>query len=212
MERIKSIWNNRKTRGIVFLILYVVLFSYIFTIYGGKSGKVILPDNKPSKVVKEKDINYEYEYITNEEKILITKYKNILSFKKDNIDYYYIDGEYYSLKESKLYKVESPIKYNFDYLNKIDDLKNISTLVKTSKYANGEDEENYNINMAQFFELLGLKEEADAKKMINYSIVSVNNTIIEIDFDTIEFKIRYTKLKDIAEIKIDYEFGSEGEE
>ncbi len=212
MERIKEIWNNRKTRGIIFLVLYVILFSYIFIVYGSKTEKIILPENKPAKEEKKPEItSYEYEYIIGEEVIDVIKNKDVLNFKKDDIDYYYINQKYYKLEEEKFYEVENPLKYNFDYYNKIEDIKKISTLVKTSKYANGDYEENYDVNMAQFLDLFGIQEEVDAKEMMNYSIIKVENEIKEINFNTLEFKISYKSFKDIPEINTNYEIFVETE-
>ncbi len=207
MERIKEIWENRKTRGIIFLVLYVLLFSYIFIVYGNKTEKIILPENKPIKEEKPKEINsYEYEYIIGEETIDIIKNNDTLNFKKDDIDYYYINQKYYKLEEEKFYEVENPLKYNFDYYNKLEEIKKISTFVKTSKYANGNVEDNYDVNMAQFLDVFGIKEEVDAKDMLNYSTIKVDDKVVEIDFNTLDFKIKYKSFKNIPEINTNYEF------
>ncbi len=59
MDKLKEIWNNRKTRGIIFIIFYVILFSYIFIVYGGKNRGLVLPENKPVRNVQSEVINYE---------------------------------------------------------------------------------------------------------------------------------------------------------
>ncbi len=212
MERMKEIWNNRKTRGIIFIVLYVILFSYIFIVYGKKSEKIILPESKPTKIEKKELSSYEYDYVLDDESVNIIKNNNVTYFKKDEIDYYYIDDNCYKLEEEKFVKVDDPLKYNFDYLNKIDNIISISNPIKTISYHDGNIEENYDVNMAQLLEIFGLQEEVDGKTMMNYSIVKSNNNIIEIRFNTINLSIKYKNFKDIPEINIDYEFKEKMEE
>ena len=212
MEKIKEIWNNRKTRGIIFLILYVVLFSYIFIVYGKKTEKMILPDSKPTKVEKKVSLNYEYEYIVDDEIIKIKRAGNNYTFVLNNVEYYCLDGICYKLEEGKLYKVENPLKYNFDYLNKIDEIKKISELVKTAKYVDGRNEENYNVNMAQFLEIFNINEEVDAKTMTNYSIFLKDNNLDEIVFYDLNFKVKYISFDGIDEINVKYEIVETGEQ
>ena len=203
MGKVKEIWNNRKTRGIIFLILYVILFSYIFIVYGNKSEKIILPENRPLKEEKKVVSNYKYQYILGDEIFDIVKNKDILYLKKGDLEYYYLNGKYYKLDE-KLKEIEAPLKYNFDYYNKLEDIKKISTLVKTTTYADGKIEENYDVNLAEFLSLFGVQEEVDAKEMLNYSIIIVNKEIDEINF-SIGFKIKYQDFKNVPEINTNYE-------
>ena len=212
MEKIKEIWNNRKTRGIIFLILYVVLFSYIFIVYGKKTEKMILPDSKPTKVEKKVSLNYEYEYIVDDKIVNIKRTGKNYTFVLDNVEYYCLDGICYKLEEGKLYKVENPLKYNFDYLNKIDEIKKISELVKTAKYVDGRNEENYNVNMAQFLEIFNINEEVDAKTMTNYSIFLKDNNLDEIVFYDLNFKVKYISFDGIDEINVKYEIVETGEQ
>ncbi len=208
MGKIKEIWNNRKTRGIIFLIFYLILFSYIFIVYGNKSEKILIPDGTPEKekIVLEKTYSsYKYEYIIGEESTEIVKYNDVVNFKYNDIDYYYLSGKCYKLEGEKFYEIENPLKYNFDYLNKITEVKNLSTRVRTSKYEDGREEENYNINLAQFLELFGLAEEADAKEMTNYSIFYRDNNIEEIFFTDLNVRIKYTSFEDVEEVNTDYE-------
>ena len=65
--------------------------------------------------------------------------------------------------------------------------------------------------MAQFLDLFGIQEEVDAKEMMNYSIIKVENEIKEINFNTLEFKISYKSFKDIPEINTNYEIFVETE-
>jgi len=212
MERIKEIWNNRKTRGIIFLVLYIFLFSYIFIVYGKKTEKIILPETKPTKIEKKIFTSYEYEYIIDDNIISVIKYNDIINFKKDDVDYYYLNGKCYKLEEEKFIETENPLKYNFDYFNKFDEIKKLSTLVKTTKYVTGEIEENYDVNFSQFLAVFGIEEEVDAKEMINYSIVLLNDEINEIDFNDLNFKIKYKSFENIQEINTDYEFFESEEE
>lgn len=203
MGKVKEIWNNRKTRGIIFLILYVILFSYIFIVYGNKSEKIILPENKPLKEEKRVVSNYKYQYILGDEIFDVVKNKDILYLTKGDLEYYYLNGKYYKLDE-KLKEIEAPLKYNFDYYNKLEDIKKISALVKTTTYADGKIEENYDVNLAEFLSLFGVQEEVDAKEMLNYSIIIVNKEIDEINF-SIGFKIKYQDFKNVPEINTNYE-------
>ena len=211
MEKLKAIWSDRKTRGIIFLILYFILFSYIFIVYGNKTEKIILPENKPEKQEEKAFDNYKYNYVTDENRIEITKYNEIVNFKLNDIDYYYLDGKCYKLEGEKLYEVENPLKYNFDYLNKIKEIKDLSTRIKTSKYEDGKEEENYNVNLAQLLELFGITEEVDAKEMINYSIFFKDKNISEIVFNDLNFKIEYLSIGDIEKIDANYEIATSEE-
>lgn len=202
----KDIWNNRKTRGIIFLVFYIMLFSYIFIVYGGRSEKIILPDNKPPKVEKKVYNNYEYDYIYNNQIIHAIKYNDVIEFKISDLDYYYINNKCYKLENEKFIEIENPLKYNFDYISNLDDIKKISDLVKTTKYVDGTIEENYDVNFAQLLNIFGVQEEVDAKKMINYSIFIFNEEISELVFNDLDVKIKYTSFNDVAEINIDYEF------
>lgn len=211
MEKLKAIWSDRKTRGIIFLILYFILFSYIFIVYGNKTEKIILPENKPEKQEEKAFDNYKYNYVTDENRIEITKYNEIVNFKLNDIDYYYLDGKCYKLEGEKLYEVENPLKYNFDYLNKIKEIKDLSTRIKTSKYEDGKEEENYNVNLAQLLELFGITEEVDAKEMTNYSIFFKDKNISEIVFNDLNFKIEYLSIGDIEKIDANYEIATSEE-
>ena len=63
MDKIKEIWSNGKYRGIILLVFYFCLFTYIFVVYGGRSEEIILPEKTPTKVSETKITNYEYEYV-----------------------------------------------------------------------------------------------------------------------------------------------------
>ena len=204
MEKIKEIWNNRKTRGIIFIIFYICLFSYIFIVYGGKTEKIIMPENKPVKQEKKSYNSYEYTYTYEDKTINVTRSNEITGFKIDENDYYYIDGKCYILKEEKLVETEDPLKYNFDYLNNLDELKKLSNLIKTSKYADGVEEEEYSINKLQFLNLFGKTEEENT--MLNYSIFFVSEKLSKISFDELGIEINYTNFENVPEIKLNYDF------
>ena len=189
MEKIKDIWYNRKTRGIIFLIFYIILFSYIFIVYGKKSEKIILPENKPQRIEKEVFNNYEYDYYYNDKVIHVVKYNDIVEFNE----------------------TENPLNYNFDYLSNLESIKKISSLVKTSKYVDGTNEENYNINLAQLLYIFGIQEEVDAKEVTNYSIITFSKKISEIVFYDLNIKIKYTNFSDVSEININYDFLESGD-
>ena len=211
MDKIKEVWGNGKNRGIIILCLYFLLFAYIFMAFGGRQNKVILPEKPPLKEETKKITSYEYEYVFNDSKVKIVKYNDIVNFKIDDIDYYYINSECYKLEEEKLHKVENPLQYNFDFLGTISELKGLSTLEKTSNYANGMIEEVYNINYAQFMNFYGITD-ADAEQMTNYSIFYENDSITKIVFNTLNVEINYLNLENIEEIIVNYEFYKEGVE
>ena len=211
MEKIKDIWYNRKTRGIIFLIFYIILFSYIFIVYGKKSEKIILPENKPQRIEKEVFNNYEYDYYYNDKVIHVVKYNDIVEFKYEDVDYYYINNKCYKLEDEKFIETENPLNYNFDYLSNLESIKKISSLVKTSKYVDGTNEENYNINLAQLLYIFGIQEEVDAKEVTNYSIITFSKKISEIVFYDLNIKIKYTNFSDVSEININYDFLESGD-
>jgi len=206
MEKITEIWNNRKTRGIIFIIFYILLFSYIFIVYGKRSEKVILPEGTPPKIEKKVYVNYEYEYKLEDKIIKMIKYNDIVTFELDEINYYYINGKTYKLIDEKLILTENPLKYNFDYLNNLDEIKKLSSVVKSTKYADGTLEENYDINLSQLLNVFGIVEEVDANEMTNYSIYLVNEEVDKIIFNDLAIEIKYTNFKNIPEININYDF------
>lgn len=205
MNKLNDFWSNRKVRAIIFIVFYIILFSYIFIVYGNRTEKVIMPETKPVKEEKKIYNSYEYEYKTGEEIINVTKYNDIVSFKIDEVIYYYINGKTYKLEEEKLHEVDNPLKYNFDYLNNIEELKKLSNLVKTTKYVDGLVEENYDVNLNQTLNLFNQSEEVD-NKMCNYSIFYNEKIITKIVFNDLNIEIKYTNLDEVNEIKINYEF------
>ena len=210
MEKIKEIWGNRKLRGILFIIFYVIMFSYIFIVYGNKSEKIILPENKPVKVEKKTLNSYEYKYINADLNLDITRYDNIIHFKIDENDYYYIKNKCYLLKDEKFVQTENPLKYNYDYLNNLEELKKDSNLVKTTKYADGILEENYDISSTKFMKIFDSEENSE-KEIINYSIYLKDDQVSKIFLHDLELEIIYTNFENIEKININYEF-AESEE
>ena len=210
MEKLKEIWNNRKTRGVIFIIFYVILFSYIFMVYGGRTKELVLPENKPIRNTKEEVINYEYSYISDDRSIDVKKYNEVVNFKIDDNDYYYINNKTYLLKDEKFHETENPLTYNFDYLNNIEKLKDASNQVKITKYADGTIEQNYNINKMQFMNIFGIKEENE-NSMINYSLFIKNEKLERIVLTDLNVEIKILNVEDVLEINTNYEF-YEGEE
>jgi len=211
MEKIKEMWNNRKTRGILFIIFYFLMFSYIFMVYGGKTEKIILPENKPAKEEKKTFDNYEYTYKHGDEVINVLKYNDIITFKIEEKDYYYINNKCYVLQDEKFVEAENPLEYNFDYLNNLNELKKISTLIKTSKYADETLEENYEISMEEFLKFYETSSEISEDELINYSIFSKDNLINKVVLNNKDVEINYINFENIPEININYEF-YEGDE
>jgi len=213
MERIKEIWSNGKYRGIILLSFYFLLFSYIFWVYGGPNNEVILPEKVPTRpAVEEKITSYEYEYVLNDEIVNVIKYNDIINFKLNEIDYYYIDNKTYKLENEKFHEIENPLKYNFDYIGNIKEIKELSTLVKTSTYADESVEENYDVNFSQLLSLFGITEEVDASEMLNYSIFYKDEKITSLVFEKLNLKLNYINFENISEININYEFYKEGVE
>ena len=210
MDKISDIWSNGKTRGIIFVIFYIAIFAYIFVVYGNRSEKVILPDQTPAKVVKASYDSYEYDYIIDEKTINVIKNNDVVNFKIDDVDYYYINNKCYKLEEEKFHEVENPLKYNFDYLNNLDKIKKLSILAKKTTYMDGVIEENYNISLAELLNVFGITEEVDAKEITNYSIFS-SEKVSKIIFHDLNFEIKYKSFNDVSLININYEF-YEGEE
>ncbi len=206
MNEIKNIWGNGKTRGIIFIIFYIILFAYIFTVYGKRNEKIILPDNVPQKVEKTVYNSYEYEYITSEDTVNVKKYNDVVEFKILDLDYYYINDKCYRLENEKFVGAENPLKYNFDYLNNLDEIKKISFLVKTTTYTDGLKEENYNINTSQLLEIFNIFEDVDNKEITNYSLFINNEKIEKIVFTNLDLTIKYTNFENISEINTNYEF------
>lgn len=213
MEKLREIWNNGKSRGIILLAFYFLLFSYIFLVYGGRNNEVILPEKIPPKQTEEEKItSYEYEYVSNDEVVNIIKYNDIVNFKLNDVDYYYIDNKTYKLENEKFYEIENPLKYNFDYIGNIQEIKKLSTVVKTSTYADGSIEENYDVNFSQLLSLFGITEEVDASEMLNYSIFYTDGKIMSLVFEKLNLKINYINFDNISEINVNYEFYEEGVE
>lgn len=210
MDKLKEIWNNRKIRGIIFIIFYVILFSYIFIVYGGKNRGLVLPENKPVRNVQSEVINYEYSYIYDNQNIEVRKYNEVINFKIDDNSYYYINNKTYVLKDEKFHEVENPLKYNFDYLNHLEKLKQSSKQIKMTKYADGTIEENYNINKAQFLNIFDSKEEIE-NEMVSYSLFMKNQKLERLVLNDFNIEIKILNTENIAEINTNYKF-YEGEE
>ncbi len=209
MNKIKEIWDNGKNRGIIMLVLYFCLFAYIFVVFGGKQNEVILPEKPPIKEEIKKITSYEYEYVFDNNVIKIVKYNDIVNFKLSESDYYYINSECYKLEADLLHKVDNPLEYNFDFLGTLTELKELSTLEKTSNYTSGVLEETYNVNFAQFLNFYGTSKEV-TEEMLNYSIFYENDSVTKIVFNNINLQINYLNLDNVSEIKINYEFYKEG--
>lgn len=205
MDKLRNFWENRKARAIVFIVCYIILFGYIFIFYGNKNPNPYPPDPTPEKTEKKVYNSYEYEY-KKDSVINVTKYNDIVAFKIGEDSYYYINNKTYKLEGEKLHEVKDPLKYNFDYLNKLDEMKELSSLVKTTTYADKSIEENYDVNLSQLLNLFGHIEEVDNKEMLNYSIFYENNVIRKITLNTFEIEINYTNLESAKEIKITAEF------
>lgn len=208
MERVKEIWNNGKIRGTIFLILYFIMFSYIFLVYGNRNNEIILPEKTPVKE-EETIIGYEYEYLKDDQKVLVIKYGDIVNFKLNETDYYYIDSKTYKLENEKFYEIENPLEYNFDYIGNIDEIKKLSTIVKTSTYADNTTEENYDVNFSQMLSLFSVNELVDASEMLNYSIFYKDNKINKIFFEKLNLTINYINFENISEINVNYDFYEE---
>ncbi len=205
MDKLRNFWENRKARAIVFIVCYIILFGYIFIFYGNKNPNPYAPDPTPEKTEKKVYNSYEYEY-KKDSVINVTKYNDIVAFKIGEDSYYYINNKTYKLEDEKLHETKDPLKYNFDYLNKLDEMKELSSLVKTTTYADKSIEENYDVNLSQLLNLFGHIEEVDNKEMLNYSIFYENNVIKKITLNTFDIEINYTNLESAKEIKITAEF------
>ena len=212
MDKIKEIWSNGKYRGIILLVFYFCLFTYIFVVYGGRSEEIILPEKTPTKVHETKITNYEYEYVQDENLIKVIKYNDIVNFKIGENDYYYINNKCYQLIDEKFHEAIDPLKNNYDYLGNINEIKNASKLVKTVNYTDGLIEENYDIDYAEMLKILNVTEELEQSETLNYSIFYEDKKITKITFEKLNLEIRYINFDNISEININYEFYKEGVE
>ena len=212
MDKIKEIWSNGKYRGIILLVFYFCLFTYIFVVYGGRSEEIILPEKTPTKVHETKITNYEYEYVQDENLIKVIKYNDIVNFKIGENDYYYINNKCYQLIDEKFHEAIDPLKNNYDYLGNINEIKKASKLVKTVNYTDGLIEENYDIDYAEMLKILNVTEELEQSETLNYSIFYEDKKITKITFEKLNLEIRYINFDNISEININYEFYKEGVE
>lgn len=211
MEKIKEIWNNGKYRGLIFLGFYFLLFTYIFFVYGGENNDLILPEKTPIKEEAENEIitSYEYEYVIDDQIINVIKYNDIVNFSLNEINYYYIDSKTYKLENETFYETENPLEYNFDYIGQLEEIKKLSTLIKTTTFADQTIEENYDVNFATLLGLFGITEAVGASETLNYSIFYKDNQITKISFLSLNLEINYINYENIEEININYEFYKE---
>ena len=205
VEGIGNIFSNPKLKGIAQLIFWIIFFFIVAMIFrSSKVGNInnnekINDDNNSNNNVVS---NYEYEYTYNDDNgtilVLGTYFDGEESFNMNGVKYYQLNNIYYDAITKEV--VDLVYAFGEWKYNSIKNIIDNNPYINQTKYKNGSEKYEYNIDKNVYNDYYGTNYENDIIITVNKVDNIINNASINYGFGSVN--VKYTNINNIDKLDI----------
>lgn len=186
---IRESWKDPRKKAIIKLSFYIIFFTIV--IFMIKINQPVLDNVEETKV----NDNYRFTCEVNNNVIVGNYDNNIIRYELDKQIYYIYDDITYKLVNDILVEDKTQrFKIDKFLLNKIEYYISSAEELYKTEFKDGRIKKGYQMLSENFAFLYDNKEITD-KEYIPFNITSMNDQIIEIEFDLTNYFKNYYKLK-----------------
>lgn len=194
---LKSYFDNKKLRGIVQIMFWIIFFIFVFIIFKMSDNKKLEVKND-SKV---KSYEYNYQYVENNNinncNITGTYYNGKEVFYLNNNKFYFINNNYYDINNKLTNIIYSTIEWQYPSLKKIMDNNKYSNKVS---YNSGTSKYEYKINKDIYNDYYNTNYQNDILLTITKKNDKINCATINYSFGIVN--ITYKNINEINNLDI----------
>ena len=205
VEGIGNIFSNPKLKGIAQLIFWIIFFFIVAMIFRSskvgniKNNEIINDDNNSNNNVVS---NYEYEYTYNDDNgtilVLGTYFDGEESFNMNGVKYYQLNNIYYDAITKEV--VDLVYAFGEWKYNSIKNIIDNNPYINQTKYKNGSEKYEYNIDKNVYNDYYGTNYENDIIITVNKVDNIINNASINYGFGSVN--VKYTNINNIDKLDI----------
>lgn len=221
---LKELWKNRKTRALIMLSGYCILFTIVILVAQSQTPIETAPKNNYPKM---NNYAYSVTVLKNKQPIITKqgkKYNTKEQFTLNNQEFYIQDKMIYQIINNQMhvYRYQEEIEELLSFLepNNIEKLIQKGTEIYTKNYHNGITEKNYTLLVDHFIQIWKnetIESVSNVEIEITTTIENENLIKVELDltnyfnqsqyepkYDTIT--IEYQNINQILDWNIEYEW------